>query len=161
IVVWYDAEHAFSESFLARLDLSNCRKVLASKSALAAKREAELVYRQLGEPDQPAQAQCNLLIYVPTARGTTPEAQQTDPFEAFARIGTAFGAEASEHLDSLARVALHDRLADVERLFRESQPTLEMLDGLRGGERFPLVRQALGTDNGVEVAAALVGRADA
>src|SRR5206468_12287921 len=109
----------------------------------------------------PANTHCNLLIYVPNARGTTPEAQQADPFEVFARIGAPFGDEASEHLDSLARVALHDRLADVERLFRESRPTLEMLDGLRGGERFPLVRQALGTDNGVEVAAALLGRADA
>jgi PglZ domain len=161
IVVWYDTEHAFGDSFLARIDLPNCKTVSGSTSALAARRDAERFYRQLGEPDQPAQAQCNLLIYVPNARGTTPEAQQADPFEVFARIGSAFGDEASEHLDSLARVALHDRLADVERLFRESRPTLELLDGLRVGERFPLVRQALGTDNGLEVAVSLLGRADA
>jgi hypothetical protein len=161
IVVWYDAERAFGDVFAAGLDLPSCKTVSASTSALAARRDAERIYRQLGQPDQPTNTQSNLLIYVPNARGTTPEAQQADPFEVFARLGTAFGDEASEQLDSLARVALHDRLADVERLFRESRPTLDMLDGLRGGERFPLVRQALGTDNGVEVAATLLGRAGA
>jgi hypothetical protein len=161
IVVWYDAEQAFGAGFLGSADIPNSRIVSATKSVLTARREADRIYRELEEPGQAASAASNLLIYVPGARGSTQEAQQADPFEAFARVGTAFGDEESERLESLARVALHDRLPEVERLFRESRPTLEMLDSLRGGERFPLVRQALGTDNPVEVAALLLAKSDA
>jgi hypothetical protein len=160
IVVWYDAEQAFGDAFLSRADIPNSNLVSASKSVLKARREAERIYRQLDQPGQAGNSQ-NLLIYVPSARGNSPEAQQADPFEAFARIGAAFGDDESERLESLARVALHDRLSDVERLFRDSRPTLDMLDSLRGGERYPLVRQALSTDSPVEVAATVLAKSDA
>ena len=97
VVVWYDPEGAFSE-FINQLALQGCVIVSAIDSRLRARRAAEAAYRLLNEGDGSPEARNNLLIYIPAARGATPEEQQQDPFEGFSRCGTVFGDQEGEHL---------------------------------------------------------------
>lgn len=159
VVVWYDAEGAF-RALAGNLDLPGCVVVSATDSALRARREAEAVYRRLDEPDGSAEARRNLLVYVPAPRGASPEDQQQDPFEGLARCGVAFGAQEAETLHSLALLALPDHAAEINRLFRDGKPTLDLLDALPNRARYPLVRQALGTESAVEALVAALTRSD-
>src|SRR5208282_4031731 len=43
-------------------------------------------------------------------------------------------------------------------LFSEGRPTLAMLEGLGEGAHYPLLREAIGTDSGIEAAALLLCR---
>lgn len=159
VVVWYDPEGAFGD-LIKNLDLPNCTIVSAASSRLRARREAEAAYRRLEEPDGGPEARRNLLIYVPGPRGSTPEQQQQDPFEGFARCGAAFGDGEAERLVSLAQLALPDRREEIARLFRDGRPTLALLDALPAGARFPMVRQALGTDAPVETVVRALSQPD-
>ena len=98
-----------------------------------------------GSPDpDPAYAENqNLLIYCPRRRGRTDEERCEDPFEVFAVFGAVFGDKESESLPSLARQAMPERAADIDRLFAEGHPTLSMLDNLQAGSHFPAARLAL------------------
>jgi PglZ domain len=159
IVVWYDAEVVF-EQMVRQLELANCIFVLVSESSLQARRTAEEAHRKLDEVDAPA-ARRNLLIYVPAARGDTPEEQQQDPFEAFTRCGDSFGDREGEQLRSLAELALPNRAGEIDRLFQHGRPSLALLDGLVAGARFPLLRQALGTEGPIDALAAAFSQSDA
>ncbi len=159
VVVWYDPEGAFSE-FINQLALQGCVIVSAIDSRLRARRAAEAAYRLLNEGDGSPEARNNLLIYIPAARGATPEEQQQDPFEGFSRCGTVFGDQEGEHLPSLAQLALPDRAEGIARLFRESRPTLALLDTLPSSAQYPLVRQVLGVESPVEVVVAALSVSD-
>lgn len=159
VVVWYDPEGAFSD-FINQLALPGCEIVSAINSRLRARREAEAAYRLLNEGDGSSESGNNLLIYIPAARGATPEEQQQDPFEGFARCGAVFGDQEGEHLLSLAQLALPDRAKEIARLFREGRPTLALLDTLPSSAQYPLVRQALGVELPVEVVVAALSVAD-
>ncbi len=159
VVVWYDPEGAFSE-FINQLELQGCMIVSAVDSRLRARRAAEAVYRWLNEGDGSPEAGKNLLIYISAARGATPEEQQQDPFEGFARCGTVFGDQEGEHLQSLAQLALPDRAQEIARLFREGRPTLALLDTLPSSVQYPLVRQALDVESPVEVVVAALSVPD-
>ncbi|MBI3970177.1 MAG: PglZ domain-containing protein [Chloroflexi bacterium] len=148
------------KTLLARLARPDRVLVSAGESLLRARREADAAYRRLDEADGVNGARRNLLVYVPVARGRTPEEQQVDPFEAFARCGAVFGDHEGERLASLAQQALPDHAAEIARLFREGRPTLELLDALPPEARFPLVRQALGTDAPVETVVAALSWPD-
>ena len=145
MVVWFDGEEAFKpivETFAA----PRCTVVLSIESKLRARRQADEALCQLNDPDQPlATREGNLLIYAPWFRPRQEEHQVEDPFESFAVIGTAFGSTEAEQFASLARQALPDRIAEIDRLFREGQPTLDMVESLGEGSRYPLLQQALGT----------------
>ena len=157
VLVWYDSERAFSE-FVAKFDTPNVNTISASPSSLAARRKAEALYRQMDNPTAPfGDKNAHLLIYVPARRSDILDNQLLDPFEGFAHIGTAFGDKEAEQLKSLAMQALPEFADQVERLFREGQPTLVMLDGLEQAPAYPLVNQALGTRAAVEVAALILG----
>lgn len=160
VVVWYDPERAFAD-FVHDLQLPHCGIINATGSALRARRAAEVIYRHLDEVEADQDRRTNLLIYLPRARGATAEDQQQDPFEGFARCGTAFGASEAEQLLSLAQLALPVQKDEIARLFRDGRPDLAMLDSLTAGERYPLIRQAFGTDAPVEVLARALGAADA
>ena len=162
VAAWYDGERAFGD-LLPRME-----EILAARghavvstvpSRLRARRDADAVYRRLGEPDAPA----GLLIYLPTRRGRTEQERQADPFEVFARVGTAFGDDEGEQLRALATAALPGHRAAIDRLFAEGQPTLATLDALvaDGGTQYPLLRQALGTDVPVEALALALSLSDA
>ncbi|MBI2940593.1 MAG: PglZ domain-containing protein [Chloroflexi bacterium] len=160
VVVWYDPNRDFAV-LVDHLDLPDGGAISATGSRLRARREAEAVYRRLDEAGGSPEARRNLLIYVPAARGATPEQQQQDPFEGFARCGATFGAQEAERLLSLAQLALPDHAGEIARLFREGQPTLKLLDALPAGVRFPLVRQALGTESPTEAIVEALSRSDA
>src|SRR5437868_2121827 len=115
VVVWYDRERAFAGLLeaLAR-SLPHCAIVPTTDSQLRARRDAEAVYRSIGEADETRASRRNLLLYVPAARGATAEEQARDPFEAFARCGAAFGDNEGERLDALARLALPEAAAEIE-----------------------------------------------
>lgn len=159
IVVWYDREDAFKD-FAAAFRAPGCRVVLATDSALRARREAESIYAKMNESNDHTEARANLLLYVPRARGATPEARQRDPFEVFALAGCAFGDNEAELLQSLARQAMPEHVSAIDRLFAEGKPTLALLDGLESGERWPLVREALGTESPVDVVAQVLCNRD-
>ena len=159
IVVWYDGEDAFKD-FVAAFRAPACKVVMASESTLRARRDAESVYGNMNESADHAEARANLLLYVPRARGASPEARQRDPFEVFALAGTAFGDNEAELLQSLARQAMSDHVSEIDRLFAEGQPTLALLDGLESGQRWPLVREALETESPVDVVAQVLCRED-
>jgi hypothetical protein len=80
VVVWYDGERAFG-GLLPRLEdrlrAQGYAVITADASPLRARREADAVYRGLGEPDRAA----GLLVYVPRARGRQDVDQHGDPFE--------------------------------------------------------------------------------
>ena len=79
------------EGLLERLRQPGCVVVSAAGSTLRARRQADATYCRIEGADGSAESRSNVLIYVPAARGATPEQQQQDPFEAFARCGAAFG----------------------------------------------------------------------
>ena len=159
IVVWYDREDAFKE-FAAAFRAPGCKVVLATASTLRARRDAESVYAKMNESDNHAESRANLLLYVPLARGATPEARQRDPFEVFALSGCAFGDNEAELLQSLARQAMPDHVSAIDRLFAEGKPTLALLDGLESGEQWPLIWEALETESPVDVVAQVLCNRD-
>jgi hypothetical protein len=152
IVVWYDGERAFEE-FVQSFKAPSCVVVSASSSTLIARRQAEAIYRKMNESENLAEAQANLLIYIPRPRGTTSEARQRDPFEVFALAGVAFGDTEVEQLASLARQAVPERADEIDRLFAEGSPSLDFIDRLESVRRWPLLREALGTESPAEVIA--------
>lgn len=159
VVVWYDPQRSFI-TLLDALDLPSAVVVSAANSALRARRDAEAVYRRLNCGDGSPDSGANLLVYVPSARGLTTEQRQHDPFEGFACCGDAFGDQEGEFLQALALEALPGQRDEILRLFQDGQPTLELLDRLSSGATFPLVKQALGTDNPVEAIVAALRTAD-
>jgi len=152
IVVWYDGERAFQE-FVQSFSAPACTVVSTAESTLKARRQAEAIYRKMNESDNPVEARANLLIYVPRPRGTTSEARRCDPFEVFAVAGVAFGDTEGERLASLARQAMPERIDEINRLFAEGSPGLAFLDRLESVRRWPLLREALGTESPAEVIA--------
>jgi hypothetical protein len=159
ILVWYDGEKAFRD-FVSDFEAANCNVVSAGESLLQARREAEKLYCRIGNPDASySERTANLLIYLPFKRSTGFDRLQ-DPFEVFVMAGDAFGDNESEQLQSLALQALPDFADEIDRLFREGQPTLKMLDHLEKVPTYPLVHKALGTRSVVDVSVLLLGGDD-
>lgn len=152
IVVWYDPAGAFAE-FVAAFTAAGCVTVSAAESVLKARRAADNVYRRMNESEEPDEARRNLLIYVPRKRGAGEEERRRDPFEVYAFAGASFGAVENESFESLARQAMPERADEITRLFREGRPTIVLLDGLDKSQRYPLLREALGTESPSEVLA--------
>jgi len=98
-----------------------------------------------------------LLVYLGYPRGVGFEQRKDDPFEPFAVMGASFGDDPAHSLQSLARQAMPDRAADIDRLFAEGKPTLDVLDGLQKGISYPQLRAVFGTENVVEIAARVLG----
>ena len=108
VVVWYDGERAFGD-FMRQFKAPLCRVVSAEASTLVARREADLVYRQMEESAQPAQANASFLIYIPHARAIQDQ-RTLDPFEVFAQAGAVFG-----RLDGALHIPLRSRLFEALR----------------------------------------------
>lgn len=160
VLVWYDGEGSFAD-FINRLDLPDVNIVSAHESILMARRKAETLFRLIDNPSAPLRDKdAHLLIYVPYRRAPDDEARTLDPFEGFAAAGAAFGETEAEQLKSMAMRALPEFADQIERMFREGQPTLVVLDSLSKSPAYPLVNQALGTRAVVDVAALLLGDKD-
>jgi hypothetical protein len=98
-----------------------------------------------------------MVIYVPWARASTDEARGQEPFEAYARIGAAYGVTPVRSLASIARDAMPHRRAEIDRLDAEQRRvTLEQLEALAEQGGFPLLKQALDTEDPIEVGARLI-----
>lgn len=148
VVVWYDPERLFralAEEFAA---------VDGSGSVLQARRQADAALQAMNSPDGAKDS--TLLLYWPARRPRTPEELLQDPFAGFAALGATFGDREGERLESLARQAMPDRVGELEVLFQAGVPTLDLLDNLKPGESYPLLRQALGTISAHEVALRLL-----
>lgn len=157
VVVWYDGERAFGD-LVANFAAPNCTVIHGEPSRLQARREADTVVAKLNDSDQAPYKNGNLLIYLPWGRCASDEERVGDPFESLAVIGAAFGDDPAERFQSLARQALPERIAEIDRLFAEGKPTLGMIEGLGEGQRYPLLEEALGTDSVVEATAMLLCR---
>lgn len=161
LLVWYDGEQAFGQvprTFAG----PNTTVVLVGDSRLRARRQADEVFCGLNDASQPSQVKNgSLLIYCPWSRGRTDEERCQDPFEGFGRVGAAFGDKEAETFQSLARQAMPDRSAEIDRLFADGRPTLALIEGLGENVRYPLLQEALGSDTLTEVVAQLLCRNDA
>jgi hypothetical protein len=157
VVVWYDGERVFGD-LAANFVAPTCTVIRGEPSRLQARRQADEVVANLNEADQPQRRSGNLLIYLPWARCASDDERVHDLFESFAVIGAAFGHDPAERFQSLARQALPERIAEIDRLFAEGKPTLAMIEGLGQGQRYPLLEEALGTDSVVEATAMLLCR---
>jgi hypothetical protein len=155
VVVWYDPEQSFTE-LIAKLTIPNCIVVDASQSTLKSRRESDRVLAGINNPDDSELKHKHLLIYCPRDRGKREEEKYEDPFEVFAVIGAAFGDDEGGKLQSLARQAMPDRCGEIDRLFDEGNPTLSMLDNLKVGQSFPLIKDCLGTDSPMDVVAKIL-----
>ena len=159
VVVWYDSESAFAD-FVSQLDLPSGNIISVTGSTLMARRQAESIFKQIDHPNASyTDKRTSLLIYIPHARYIG-EKRMQDPFEAFAVAGTSFGDQDSEHLKSMALKAMPEFADQIERLFIEGSPTLEVLDRLEQTPQYVLMRQALGTISSEEVATIILGDRD-
>jgi PglZ domain len=157
VVIWYDGDKAFGEiatSFVA----PGCNVILAHESRLRARRAADEIVSRLNDSSFPDQKNKKVLIYAPWPRETSEEQRLNDPFESFALIGAAFGDKQVESFQSLARQALPERIAEIDRLFAEGRPTVAMIEGLGEGIHYPILREAIGTESAIEAAALLLCR---
>src|SRR5262245_3494261 len=145
VVVWYDGEGGM-RALAMQFTAPNCQLVDTSESTLMSRREADRIFRGLNDPDNARLKNQNVLIYCPRRRGRTDEQRCEDPFEVFAVFGAVFGDKESESLQSLARQAMPERAAEIDRLFAAGHPTLSMLDNLQAGQSFPLLQDCLGSD---------------
>src|SRR6266446_513347 len=153
VVVWYDNSAGTMRALAVQFTAPNCQLVDTSESTLKSRREVDRIFRGLNDPDNARLKNQNLLIYCPRRRGRTDEQRCEDPFEVFAVFGAVFGDKESESLQSLARQAMPERAAEIDRLFAEGHPTLSMLDNLQAGQSFPLLQDCLGSDAPLDVAA--------
>ena len=96
----------------------------------------------------------------PRVSSSLHETSGRDPFEVFAVIGAAFGDDEGDKLQSLARQAMPDRSGEIDRLFDEGRPTLTLLDNLKTGQSFPLIKDCLGTDSPMDVVAKVLCEKD-
>ena len=156
VLVWFDGERAF-EGFVKNFSAQDVRVVRMTGSRLQARQEAEIWYRQINQPDAPFEIKNGqLLVYLPYPR-VRGDAQLHDPFEVFAAAGDSFGDDEAEQLRSLALQALPEYRDQIERLFREGKPTLEVIDHLEQAPTYPLVDQALGTHAVIDVTSRFLG----
>lgn len=152
ILVWFDGDEIFKD-LVPTIAAANCVVINAKTSQLEARKKLDAVYQNNLNSSQPDRK--NILVYLPVARRTG-DARLQDPFELYAALGETFGDRESEQLKSLAIQAMPEFSEQIERLFREGKPTLEMLDRLEQTTSYPLIRQALGTEAAVDVIAALI-----
>ena len=156
VVVWYDPKGELASVFEA-LALLGMEKVDARGSMLRARRLADQLWSSITAPAARPPFCTRMVIYVPWARATTEEGKLQEPFEAYACVGAAFGADPGESLASLARQAMPQREAQIDALFAEKRAvTLEQLEALAAPASYPLLRQAFGTDDPTEIAARLI-----
>ena len=152
IVVWYDASGDFKKHY-DKFSFSNTAVLSTENSTLRTRREVDEVYINLLESGETNEANKKMLIYNPVRRGIGDEARRSDPFEVYALIGAAFGDTEGQTLISLARKAMPEMAAEINRLFEESDPDLDLLDGLEEGHSYPLLKEFLGTETPAEIIA--------
>lgn len=158
VVVWYDPARVFAKGdapfLMDRIEAQGLADIVdATHSALLARKFVDETLARMNEPGTPRRC---LLIYVPATRPVGERDRMRDPFESFAVLGAAFGDTEGQSLRALARAALPGKVPEIERAFAEGRPTLAQLDRMDAGDNFPVVREALGTDGAVEVAARLI-----
>ncbi len=152
IVVWYDAEGDF-EVFASAFNAPNCDVMSADASVLKTRRQADEVYRQINESENPAERDRCLLIYILRRRGATDDEKMRDPFEVYAMAGAAFGHTEDQKIESLARQAMPQKAEEITRLFCEGKPTVALLDGLEQVRHWPLLNEVFRTETPADVIA--------
>lgn len=159
IVVWYDPSNTFGD-LIHSLDFDDCWIVEANSSRLDGRRTADEAYIKI--VTKTCESKNNLLIYINDRRQMKESAAQlADPFELYGAIGSIFGESESEHLKSLALQAMPELKDQIERLFQDGRPTLEIIDQLQLDISYPLIKQALGTENPSEIFSMLIADSNA
>jgi hypothetical protein len=152
VVVWYDAAADFL-GLAQELESAKCIVLKASESPLKTRREADNYYSLFYEADNFDEANRKLLIYNPVKRGVVEEEKRLDPFEVYTLVGSAFGDREDQTLASLARQAMPDKTAEINRLFEEGRPDLNLLNGLEESRSYPMLKEFLGTENPADIIA--------
>jgi len=150
IVVWYDPESLFMD-FVQQFRAPRTTIVSAAESLLTARRSADENYLRMNSSETSSSSSQCLLIYLLYARGQNEEEKRNDPFEVYARIGVAFGDTEGNKAESLARQALPGHADTITRLFREGNPTLDLLDDLEKSHRNPILESIFKSDSASEI----------
>jgi hypothetical protein len=156
VVVWYDGRQECGVVF-DTLQRSRLVKVDARRSMLVARREADAAWASIVDPSTPPPRGPTVLIYVPWPRATAEREVEREPFEVYARIGAAFGADAAESLPSLARQALPAKAADIDKLYASNDAvTLSQIEALADRAGYPFLGKVFGTQDPVEIASCVL-----
>ncbi|MDI3291595.1 PglZ domain-containing protein [Polyangium sp. 15x6] len=154
IVVFYDPQGVFGPLFDG-FDAQGLLAVDARASMLEARRNADTSLSRLLDPENGTVTR--MLIYVPWERGRTEAARTEEPFEAYALMGATFGDKPEHALDALARQAMPERVTEIDRLFSaQGTPSVSQLEALAQKAGYPLLAEALGTEDPLEIAALLL-----
>lgn len=162
VVVWFDPGRVFADLAIAlaadSAALPHCTVVLEDGSGLRARRAAEAVYAELYPPEPPGARGNRLLLYRPCRRPVRDDQRLLDPLEVFAVVGATFGDRDAESVHALACRALPEHQGAIDRLFAQGTPSLTQIDNLAHGSHRAALREALGAEAAVDVAAALLCR---
>jgi hypothetical protein len=150
IVVWYDPDRFFLD-FVQQFKAPHAVVISASQSLLTARRSADEHYLKMNSSETSSSSPQCMLVYLSYARGQSEEEKRNDPFEVYARIGVAFGDTESNKAESLARQALPGHADTITRLFREGNPTLDLLDDLEKSHRNPILESIFKSDSASEI----------
>lgn len=154
IVVFYDPSGVFG-ALVDTFDIPGLVAIDARTSMLEARRKADAAFAELSNPESSAVKR--ILIYVPWERARTETTRVHEPFEAYALMGASFGDKPDHGLDALARKAMPDRIADIDRLFAsQGNPSLSQLEAFAQKIGFPLLAEALGTEDSFDIGAVLL-----
>ncbi|WP_055669757.1 PglZ domain-containing protein [Desnuesiella massiliensis] len=142
VVVWYDGKHEFKD-FIDKFTAPNCVVINATKSIIIARREAEQVFKKMNNSAFYNESQKNMIIYLPFFPPKTLEEELDNQFELFSRVGTVFGKAESERLNSIARQVWPEKSEQIDTLFREGRPTLDLLETIPKTKSWPLIEQII------------------
>jgi hypothetical protein len=148
VLTVYDPERRYRE-IVADLASSKVRLVELTDDVIGAREEALEKLRDLGGDPTYASA---LVLYLPRPRRLDDAGRCQDPFTPVALAGAVFPDGEGHSYLSLCQQFLPDEAAAIEELFRQGDPSFEVVNGLRAGaEALPVLSQLLKTEGAREI----------
>jgi len=92
-----------------------------------------------------------LILWVPTKQPIDPDDKQKDPFAVFAEIGESFPKGDGDGFADICRRAKPDHAPEITRMFKEGQPTFDMIDALEEGGSWPKLKTLLQVGSAKEI----------
>lgn len=145
-LVIYDPEKRYREIALA-LATGKKREVIDISASIIEQREAAT--QALDRLASGAIHQ--LILWIPMRRPTEPDQKQKDPFAVFAEIGAAFPSGDGDEFAEICRRAKPDHIPEVNRMFAEGTPSLDMIDALENGVSWPRLKTLLSAQSPKEI----------
>ena len=149
-LVIYDPGRRYRDIALS-MESATCRTIDVSGSLIEAR---DLASASLNELAQGVIHQ--LVIWIPANRPEDSEAQMKDPFSLFAEIGATFPVGDGDEFAEICRRARPDHVPEINRLFKDGEPTFEMIDALEEGGSWPKLKTLLSVGSTKEILLSLL-----